>query len=365
MIIKGKYNNAKVFTDKLESKAKNQIQELLNQDFCEGSLIRIMPDVHAGAGCVIGTTMTIKDKVVPNLVGVDIGCGLMVTKIREKDINFAKLDDIIRKNIPAGFNIRKTPHPLLKKTRLDYLRCKEYVDIKRARLSLGSLGGGNHFIELDQDENGENYLVVHSGSRNIGLQVAQYYQKLAYKSLKNQGLETDKNLAYLKGRDFEDYIHDMGVMQEYASINREAITNIIIAKMGFNVEEQFSTIHNYIDIDRMILRKGAVRALKGEKIIIPINMKDGSLICKGKGNEDWNMSAPHGAGRVMSRREAKRTINLKDFKKEMQGVYSTSISNRTLDEAPDAYKPIEEIIKHTEETVEILHHIKPIYNFKA
>ena len=349
----------------LDSKAKEQIQELLNQDFSKDSIIRIMPDVHAGAGCVIGTTMTITDKVVPNLVGVDIGCGLMVTKIKEKDIDFAKLDNIIRENIPSGFNIRKTPHPLLGKTRLDNLRCKKHVDIQRGRLSLGSLGGGNHFIELDQDENGENYLVIHSGSRNIGLQVAQYYQKLAYKNLKKQGIKTDKNLAYLEGKDFKDYIHDMSIMQEYADINRKAMTEIIIGKMGFTVEHQFTTIHNYIDIDRMILRKGAVRALKEEKIIIPINMKDGSLICQGKGNEDWNMSAPHGAGRVMSRREARKTINIEDFKKEMQGVYSTCISNRTLDEAPEAYKSLNEIITHTKDAVDILHHIKPIYNFKA
>lgn len=365
MILKGKYNQAKVFTETLDPKAKEQIEGLLNEEFTKDSVIRIMPDVHVGAGCVIGTTMTIKDKVVPNLVGVDIGCGLMVTKIAQETVDFQKLDSVIRRNIPSGFNVRKTPHQLLEKTRIDQLNCKSKVDIKRGEVSVGTLGGGNHFIEMNRDENEELYLVIHSGSRNLGLQVALHYQKVAYKNAKRKGIKIDKNLAYLEGKDFNDYLHDMSIMQEYANINRKAMTEIIINEMNLTPKEQFTTIHNYIDLDQMILRKGAVRANKGEKIIIPINMRDGSLICVGKGNKDWNMSAPHGAGRVMSRREARRKVNLHNFRKEMKGIYSTSVSTRTLDEAPEAYKSIDEIIDSIGDAVDILHHIKPVYNFKG
>lgn len=365
MIVKGKYNQAKVFTNELEPKAKEQIEELLNEEFVADSIIRIMPDVHVGAGCVIGTTMTIKDKVVPNLVGVDIGCGLMVTKIKDEEIDFKKLDDVIRRNIPSGFNIRITPHALLKETRIEQLKSKAYLDLPRGRLSLGSLGGGNHFIEMNKDENNNLYLVIHSGSRNIGLQVAQHYQGVAYKNAKKKKLKIDKNLAYVEGEDFKDYLHDMSIMQEYALLNRKAITDIILEEMGFTLKEQFTTIHNYIDLEQMILRKGAVRANKGEKIIIPINMRDGSLICIGKGNKDWNMSAPHGAGRVMSRTEARKKIKLKDLKIQMKDVYSTSVSTRTLDEAPEAYKPLKEIIESIDDTAVILEHLKPIYNFKG
>lgn len=360
--IKGKHNTAIVFTDNIEKDTIEQIRTLCDQEFVKDSKIRIMPDVHFGIGCTIGTTMTIQDKVVPNLVGVDIGCGVEVVKLKDTHIELEKLDQLIYKKIPSGFNIRKTPHAYNQWIAIDDLKYKNKMDINRARLSVGTLGGGNHFIELNKDSEGNIYLVVHSGSRNIGNQVASHYQKEATK-INRKGVA--KTLEYLEGALFDDYIHDMKIMQEYATVNRKAITDEIIQGMGFGVVERFTTIHNYIDTENMILRKGAVSSKKDELFLIPINMRDGSIICRGKGNPDWNFSAPHGAGRVMSRREAKSSLDLGNYKKTMQGIYTTSVSRQTLDEAPAAYKPIDEIVENTADTLEIVDRIIPIYNFKA
>jgi len=360
--IKGKHNTAIVFTNNIEKDTIEQIKNLCDQEFVKDSKIRIMPDVHFGIGCTIGTTMTIQDKVVPNLVGVDIGCGVEVVKLKDTYIDLEKLDQIIYREIPSGFKIRKSPHEYNKQININQLRCKSKVDMNRARLSIGTLGGGNHFIELNKDSKGNIYLVVHSGSRNIGNQVAKYYQKEATKSCEK---EIPKTLAYLEGPLFDDYLHDMKIIQQYATVNRKAMTDEIIKGMDLSVAHRFTTIHNYIDTREMILRKGAVSSKKGELFLIPINMRDGSIICKGKGNPDWNFSAPHGAGRVMSRTEARSSLVLTDYKKAMKGIYTTSVNTRTLDEAPDAYKPMDEIIENTGDTLEIVDRIIPIYNFKA
>lgn len=391
--LRGKNNTAKVYTNNIENEAISQIIELCNQEFCKESKIRIMPDTHAGAGCTIGTTMTIKDKVVPNLVGVDIGCGMETIRISQKEVDYSLLDNIIRKYVPSGFSIRTTEHEYAKRINLSELKCYKHIDINRAKLSICSLGGGNHFCELNKDEDGNIYLVVHSGSRNLGKQVAEFYQNLAYKrltdvgaekkalieKLKKEGREKDinkelqkisvpkvkKELSYLQGEDFNNYIYDMKIVQEFAVLNRKAIVHEIVSKMGFTIEEQFTTIHNYIDTESMILRKGAISAKLGEKVLIPINMADGSLICIGKGNEDWNYSAPHGAGRLMSRSKAKELVSIDEYKESMKNVWSTSVNERTIDESPMAYKPIDEIIENIKDTVDIVNIIKPLYNFKA
>lgn len=391
--VKGKYNTAIIYSDNIDSGVIEQVQNVLNKKFSAGSKIRIMPDTHVGKGSVIGTTMTITDKVVPNLVGVDIGCGVDTAKLAEKEVNLVRLDKIIHDHIPAGFKIRRDAHPYIKEINLSELRIKKAVDIKRAILSLGSLGGGNHFIELNKDEEGNLYLVVHSGSRNLGKQTAEFYQKEAnkYVNQKSHTLKTEiaglkgenkiaeasekeeelelynveKSLAFFEGQLFEDYIHDMEIVQRYALLNRKAIIEEIIEKMEFTAIDSFTTIHNYIDTETMILRKGAISAQKDERILIPLNMRDGSLICKGKGNPDWNYSAPHGAGRLMSRTEAKSTINLDTYKKSMEGIYTTTVGKSTIDEAPFAYKPKEEILDNITDTAELLHIIKPVYNFKA
>lgn len=393
--LEGKFGNAKVFTDVVDSGAIGQVIALLNQPYVEGSRVRLMPDIHAGAGCTIGTTMTIKDKICPNLVGVDIGCGMEVIRIREKRFEPQKLDSVIRENIPSGFEIRKAPHRFADDIELDELCCAKHVNLDKALLSIGTLGGGNHFIEGDKDDDGNIYIVVHSGSRHLGLEIANYYQEAAYKALttytreetdaliaemKAEGRAKDiektlkkmkkttsipKPLAYVEGELFEQYIHDMKIAQRFAELNRKAMMDVIVKKMGFHVEEQFTTIHNYIDIENMVLRKGAVSAQEGEKLIIPINMRDGSLICIGKGNPDWNWSAPHGAGRLMSRSAAKESFTVSEFKKQMEGIYSTSVNRSTLDESPMAYKSIDDIVGNIDPTVEIVSRIRPIYNFKA
>lgn len=391
--IKGKYNTAKVFTDNVESEAIAQILELCNQEFVRDSIIRIMPDTHAGAGCTIGTTMTISDKIVPNLVGVDIGCGIETIKLKQKGIDFKNLDKIIYNNIPSGFDIRKKQHKYVQNIDFDSLACKKHVNLERAMLSIGTLGGGNHFIEVNKGRYEELYLAVHSGSRHLGKQVAEYYQELGYKELtdinrlkteiikklKAEGREKEiqneiqkislvkisKQLAYVRGENYNKYLHDMKIVQQYAVYNRKAIVDEIINRVELEIEEQFTTIHNYIDLDSMILRKGAISAKKGEKVLIPINMRDGSLICIGKGNKDWNYSAPHGAGRLMSRRKAKEIISLEEFKRSMEGIYTTSVNKSTLDECALAYKPMDEIINNIQDTVEIIDVIRPVYNFKA
>ena len=407
--VEGIYNTAKIFTDVVDEKSLEQIETLCNQEFVSGQKIRLMPDVHAGAGCTIGTTMTIGDKIVPNLVGVDIGCGMETLVIRaesdaSKYFNPEQLDKIIRKNIPSGRDIRKFPHRFANE--IDFEKVRGKFDKHRACLSVGTLGGGNHFIEADRDDGGNLYIVVHSGSRHAGKEIAEYYQEEAWKQLngigqseimalieklKSEGRETEiqeeilkaksqirtdipKDLAYVSGELFDDYIHDMKIMQHFAAMNRKAMIETI--SIGLHIKEEdiierFTTIHNYIDTEcddenpQMILRKGAVSAKKGEKLLIPINMRDGSLVCIGKGNEDWNCSAPHGAGRVMSRMKAKKELDLAKFKSEMAGIWSSTVNKATLDEAPMAYKTMDDIVANIGDTAEIVKIIKPIYNFKA
>jgi len=395
MFVTGKYNQAKIFTDVIEDKAIDQIKQLCDMEAFADSKIRVMPDVHSGTSCTIGTTMTITDKIVPNMVGVDIGCGMEVAIVKEKELDLPTIDKIIHENVPCGRNVRTKAHTLAKEIDLTALRCVKSIRMELANNSLGTLGGGNHFIEIDRDDDDNKYLVVHSGSRHLGLEVASYYQKEAYKqmcgktksqiddlikTLKAEGREKDIQVelskrvsckgnidpetAYLTGELFDDYIHDMKIVQRFATLNRKAIIDEII-KYGLTVVDSFTTIHNYIDTDKMILRKGAVSAQKGERLLIPINMRDGALICIGKGNQDWNCSAPHGAGRLMSRKKAVNTLSMEEFTKQMQGVYSTTVNPSTLDESPMAYKNIEDIIQNVKDTVEIQKRIYPIYNFKA
>ncbi len=391
--LRGKYNEAKVFTDNVEQTAMSQIIELCNQEFTQGSKIRVMPDTHAGAGCTIGTTMTIQDKIVPNLVGVDIGCGMSVTKINKTkdEINFDKLDDVIRKFVPSGFSIRRDEHMF--SNTIDYGSVRAPINENRARHSIGTLGGGNHFIELNEGRDGDVYLVIHSGSRNLGKQVAEYYQNRAYnelidtksekdsiiEKLKSEGREHEihdalrgvkspkirKELSYLQGQGFDDYMHDMDIAQKYAFWNRFTMSHEILINMGWLWSDKFDTVHNYIDMENMIMRKGAISAQNGERVIIPINMRDGSIIAYGKGNPDWNFSAPHGAGRVLSRSTAKKQLSLKDFQNEMSRVWTTSVGESTIDEAPMAYKPLREIVDNVQDTINISEIIKPLYNFKA
>jgi RNA-splicing ligase RtcB len=395
--LQGKYNSAKIFTDVVDSESISQVLLLLNQEFVSGSKIRMMPDIHAGSGCTVGTTMTITDKIVPNLVGVDIGCGMYTAQIKEKEIDFEKLDNAIHALIPSGFAIREKPHRFAKQIDLNTLSCYTHTDPIKAEKSIGSLGGGNHFIECDRDDEGNLYIVIHSGSRHLGLEVASYYQRAGYDALngaskedinaliadlKSKGKQREieqaiktlkntkrtsipKNLCYVQGDLFTSYIHDTQIVQMFADLNRKAMMDEIINAMGLTVVDEFSTIHNYIDVEHMILRKGSVSARKGEKLLIPINMRDGSLICIGKGNDDWNQSAPHGAGRLMSRTEAKNNLSLEEFQNEMQGIYSTSVSTRTIDESPMAYKSMSDIVDNIKDTADILKVIKPVYNFKA
>ena len=388
-------NNIKIYAKTLDELTKEQIENLSVSEAYGDCQIRIMPDAHAGAGCTIGTVIQIKDKVVPNTVGVDIGCGMMVVKLGKIDLDLKKLDEVINESVPSGFNIHEKPvlpENMVSKI-LDGIICP-IVEKDNARCGIGSLGGGNHFIEADVDDEGNLYLVIHTGSRNPGKLVCEYYQDIATKraieknlqirnetiaKLKAEGraseiqqflkslgpVKQEKDLTYLEGQDLENYLHDMRLMAEYASLNRSTIWSIIRTKMGLGDAECFETIHNYIDTDFNIIRKGAVRAAAGEQLIIPMNMRDGSLICVGKGNADWLCSAPHGAGRIMSRSEAKAKLSLDEFKSEMSGIYSTSVCQETIDESPMAYKPMDEIVSLVEPTVEIVKIIKPVYNFKA
>ena len=397
--VKGQFNTAICYTSELEKVSEGQIRAVCDQGHFRDSKIRIMPDVHAGMGCTIGTTMTITDKVVPGMVGVDIGCGMETVKLMESEVDFEQLDQVIRENIPSGRDIRSSEHPLNDEIDLDSLCCAEHVSLARARRSIGTLGGGNHFIEVDKNAKGELFLVVHSGSRHLGNEVARYYQEEGFnalcgsarfqlnakiKELKEQGRSKEiektikqlkkqralatplpKQLAYVEGRLFEEYIHDMKLVQQFAMLNRKAMTDVILTEMGLTKVEEFTTIHNYIDTDEMILRKGAVSAKKGEKLLIPINMRDGSLVCIGKGNPDWNCSAPHGAGRLYSRKDAFAKLSMEEYSREMEGIFTTCVNRRTLDEAPMAYKSMDEIVAQIEPTAEIVDHIKPVYNFKA
>lgn len=395
--IRGAHNTAKCFCKTLEPQARQQIQEVCDQRAFADSKIRIMPDVHAGVGCTIGTTMTLTDKVVPGMVGVDIGCGMETVQLKETQIDFDELDRVIRTYIPSGHAIHSQPHPLAKRLDLQDLRCAKQIDIKRAQCSIGTLGGGNHFIEIDRGEDGHLYLVVHSGSRHLGVETASFYQKAGWKALqrgyqplvqeamqqlKAQGREQDiarttakikreytpdvpKELAYVSGELFADYIHDMKLVQRFAVYNRQAMVQAILQNMHLTCIDAFSTIHNYIDTDAMILRKGSVSAKRGETLLIPINMRDGSLICVGKGNKDWNESAPHGAGRLMSRTDAKQTLTLEQFQQSMRGIYTTCVQQSTLDESPMAYKNMDEIVEQIAPTADIVQRIRPVYNFKA
>ena len=402
--ITGKYSSAIVYTDVIEDTAEEQIKLLCDQPFAQGSRIRIMPDVHAGKGCVIGFTADLGDMVIPNIVGVDIGCGMYTVELGKIDIDYEKLDGAIRKNVPSGRNVHEGR--IVRFPELLDLKCyRNLKDARRLERSIGTLGGGNHFIEADRDDDGNKYLVIHTGSRNLGTQVAEYYQSLAYelmcgkdklfeqqnemierykaegrrseiqsaikalhRDFQAQECDTPRELCYLTGEYREMYLHDMRICQEFASLNRVTIAQIILGEaFGMQLSDcpHFETIHNYIDMESNIVRKGAVSAKKGEKLLIPINMRDGSLICVGKGDPEWNCSAPHGAGRLFSRGTAKEKFTLDEFQNSMKGIFSTSVHLSTIDECPMAYKSMEDIVDNITPTAEIIRVIKPVYNFKA
>lgn len=394
-------SDLKIFTDNIEPEALNQVYILVKQPAFADCKVRIMPDVHAGAGCVIGFTADLGDKVIPNIVGVDIGCGMLTIELGGIDIDFAELDSAIRKRVPSGRNVHEGR--IVRFDRLQELYCyRELKDTKRLERSIGTLGGGNHFIELDADTEGNKYLIIHSGSRNLGKQVAEYYQNLAVELMQGkdklfemqekliaeykaagrrkeiQGaikelhrkfnpnpLGIPKELCYLTGEYREKYLHDMKICQEFAVANRKAMADAVLDELGLKEISWFETIHNYIEHATNMVRKGAISAKAGEILLIPINMRDGCIIGRGKGNADWNMSAPHGAGRIMSRSKAKENISLEEFEKSMEGIYTTSVNRSTIDESPMAYKPMEEIVDNIKDTVDILKIVKPVYNFKA
>lgn len=397
--IKGKVNTAICYAKVVEDEAIEQIRRMCDYEMTEGSRIRIMPDVHAGKGCTIGTTMTINDKAVPNVVGVDIGCGMYTVNLGKVDIDFRKVDEAAH-FIPSGMNVWEGRQ---ERFDLTELRCyRDLKDTKRLERSLGTLGGGNHFIEIDQATDGTKYLIIHSGSRNLGKQVAELYQRLAVnlsrgygdylerrdeiiQTYKEQGRKNEiqealkqlhwqvyespasmpEDLCFLEGKYLEDYLHDVVICQTFARRSREKMAEIILGRTGMTGSEAFHTIHNYIDTDEMILRKGAIAAHSGEKVLIPINMRDGSVLAVGKGNPEWNYSAPHGAGRIMSRTKAKNNLSMDEYRETMKGIYTTSINENTLDEAPMAYKSLEDIIDVIKESVDVIDVMKPIYNFKA
>ena len=395
--IKGQVNTAICFAKVIEDEAIEQIRRMCDYSFTEGSQIRIMPDVHAGKGCTIGTTMTVTDKAVPNIVGVDIGCGMYTIDLGKVEIDMEQMDSAAH-FIPSGMNVwegRKEHFDLLD------LRCyRGLKDAKRLERSLGTLGGGNHFIEIDQAADGTKFLIIHSGSRNLGKQVAEFYQRLAidlnkgkeeyfarrdaliaeYKAAgrrseiqaalkalrwEEQEATIPEDLCFVYGQYFQDYLHDVEICQRFARRSRELMAEIILQRLGLEAVDAFHTIHNYIDTDEMILRKGAIAAHEGEKVLIPINMRDGSVLATGKGNPEWNYSAPHGAGRIMSRTAAKAELDMDEYRKEMEGIYTTSVNESTLDEAPMAYKSLSDIIDVIGESVDIIEVLKPIYNFKA
>ena len=405
----GKYANANVYASIVEEEALNQIQTMIDSPVCEGATVAIMPDTHAGAGCTIGTTMTIGSKIVPNWIGVDIGCGMLVVPLGNIDLDLKKVDDVIHKYIPCGMEVNEE---ILGVSHINELRCYNSLkNVDRLERSLSSLGSGNHFLEIDIDDEGNKYLVIHTGSRNLGKQVAEYYQDIAYENINKNNefyeseikniIETLKaegrqreissaleafrsnfketvkvphELCWLEGKDMENYLHDMKICQEFAKQNRRLIAERIItltgiatslAELSSRAGESFETIHNYINFEDGVLRKGAVSAHEGEILLIPINMRDGSLICRGKGNKNWNCSAPHGAGRLMSRAEARKKISMEEYAESMKGIFSTCVDMSTIDESPMSYKPIEVIMEDIKDTVEIIKVIQPIYNFKA
>ena len=395
--IEGAFATAKCFATQVDEGAIEQVRTMCDTPFTEGCQVRIMPDVHAGKGCTIGTTMTIRDKVVPNVVGVDIGCGMYTVKLGRGDIDLERLDAACHM-VPSGFS---TWDGRRKRFALQQLECyRQLKNTRRIERSIGTLGGGNHFIELDRAADGTNYLVIHSGSRNLGTQVAGYYQGLAvdlhsgygeyfaerdriiaqYKAegrrSEIQGAlqqlrygkrepDTPRDLCWLEGQYLDAYLADVALCQEFALLNRETMAEVILEEMGIAAGEAFHTIHNYIDVDEMILRKGAIAAHKDELVLIPLNMRDGSVLARGRGNAEWNYSAPHGAGRVFSRTAARRQLSLEEYRQQMEGIYTTCVCEATLDEAPGAYKAREDIIGPIAEAVDIVDELKPIYNFKA
>lgn len=397
--IKGKIGTATCYAAVVEDAAIEQIRRMCDYSITEGSRVRIMPDVHAGKGCTIGTTMTIIDKVVPNIVGVDIGCGMYTVRLKETELDFERLDEAAH-FVPSGMNVWDGR---IERFDLTGLRCfRSLKDSKRLERSIGTLGGGNHFIEVDRASDGTLYLVIHSGSRNLGKQVAEIYQTLAIdlqmgkeeyfkqrdeiiRTYKEQGrrgeiqealkvlkqgwqdqmLAMPEDLCFLYGTYLEDYLHDVEICQRFAKRNREKIAEILLGRAGLTAAGSFHTIHNYIDVEERILRKGAIAAHAGEKVLIPINMRDGSVLAIGKGNPEWNYSAPHGAGRVMSRMAAKNNLSMEEYEAAMQGIYTTSVNAATLDEAPMAYKSLKDIVDVIRDSVEIVDVMKPIYNFKA
>lgn len=395
--IEGKFNTAVCYAKLIEDEAVEQIRRMCDSPFTEGSKIRVMPDVHAGKGCTIGTTMTIIDKAIPNIVGVDCGCGMYTVNMGREEIDFAKFDEAAH-FVPSGFKVwegRQERFDLMR------LRCyRELKDSRRIERSLGTLGGGNHFIEIDKSSDGTNYLVIHSGSRNLGKQVSEIYQQLAIdlnvgkeeyfkqrdeiiRTYKEQGRRKEiqsvlkqlhweakestvpEDLCFLSGHYLEDYLHDIKICQEFARRNREKMAEILLSRVGITSGDSFHTTHNYIDTDEMILRKGAIASYSGERVLIPVNMRDGSILATGRGNPEWNYSAPHGAGRLMSRSSARENLNLAEYQRTMEGIYTTSVNESTLDEAPMAYKSLDDIIDIISETVDIIEILKPVYNFKA
>lgn len=362
--IKGIYAEAKIFTDDVEDYALAQVKMICDNETADGSTICMMPDIHPGRIAPIGLSMTITDKVIPQLLGVDIGCGMTCVKLNKSKAEFQKLDRVIRENIPSGFNIRKEPHHMAEDFSYEGLQCLRHINRQKADRSLGTLGGGNHFIELDRSDDGSLYLVVHTGSRHLGEEVAEYYTKLAYTCLKEQGREVPYYMSYLEGENKAAYLEDVQTIQCYAELNRQIIVREILKGMKWKAAEQFSVSHNYLD-DSGILRKGSISAKKGERVVIPANMRDGIILGIGKGNVAWNYSAPHGSGRKLKRDDVKNQYTVSEFKKEMKGIYSSCVSADTLDEAPFAYRPITEIVQQIKDTIEITGILKPVYNFKA
>ena len=376
----GRYNTATIYALHVDSESYAQVLRMCNTEELQGSKIRMMPDMHASEGCTVGTSMTVTDKVNPAYVGGDIGCGMQVYRLREREINFAALDAAIRARVPAGAAIYEHALPAIRHIPLDELYSRDALRTATVRRSLGTLGGGNHFIEVDKDLEGNLYLVVHSGSRRLGRDVASYHQHVAFfaahgytpqevakRKLRVCDVQSrlHPSACFLTGECMEQYLHDMRITVAYAVLNRKCIGETLLDALGLHAEESFTTVHNYIDTERGILRKGAVSAAEGEKLIIPINMRDGSLICIGKGNEEWNFTAPHGAGRLMKRSDAKATISLEEYREAMKGVYTTSVNESTLDESPMAYRSIDDILDAVEPTVDVVDVITPVYNFKA
>ncbi len=362
--VKGIYAEAKIFTDDVEEYAEAQVKMICDNEVADGSTICMMPDIHPGKIAPIGLSMTVTDKVIPQLLGVDIGCGMTCVKLNKNNAEFRKLERIIRENVPSGFNIREKSHHMAENFLYEELHCVRHINRQKAERSLGTLGGGNHFIELDKSADGSLYLVIHTGSRHLGEEVAEYYTMLANNCLKEQGREIPYYMSYLKGDNKEAYLEDVRVIQRYAELNRQIIVREILKGMKWKAEEQFSVAHNYID-DSGILHKGSISARDGEKVVIPANMKEGVILGIGKGNAQWNYSAPHGSGRRLKREDVKNQHTVSEFKKEMKGIYSSCVGADTLDEAPFAYRSIAEIAEQIKDTVEITEILKPVYNFKA